>query len=88
MTEELFKFIQMESEEKVIFEEFYNIYRNEPLFPGDSISHKSLRECINLKWAVRDSEGNVHTTKMGRDHYHSVCLRKIMNMNKTENLIK
>jgi hypothetical protein len=40
-------------EEKHIQEELYNIYINEPLDPGDSISHVTLNECINRGLATR-----------------------------------
>jgi hypothetical protein len=63
-------------------EEICNIYKNEPLFPGDSISHKTLNACVSKNWAVRDASGFVHTTKKGREHYHSLCLERIMNTTK------
>ena len=52
-------------EEKHIQEELYNIYINEPLDPGDSISHVTLNECINREWAQKNYNGTVSLKRHG-----------------------
>jgi hypothetical protein len=49
-----------------VFEELENIYVNEPLWPGATISHTTANECVRRGWAERDAEGNFITTEDGR----------------------
>lgn len=53
-------------DERHILEEMRNILTNQPLWPGDSISHETLNECERRGWAVRTVHGNVVATAMGR----------------------
>jgi len=49
---------------KHILEEARNIARNAPVFPGDTISHATARECVRRGWAVRDNNGDFIPTKI------------------------
>jgi len=48
--------------ERHIQEEMYNIYTNQPLFPGDTISHKTANECVRRGWAERNKDGDFIST--------------------------
>jgi len=48
--------------ENHIQNEMYNIYVNQPLFPGDTMSHKTANECVRRGWAKRDRRGNFVST--------------------------
>jgi len=52
--------------EKSVLEELKNIKKNEPLFPGDTISHGSAEACISRGWAQRNEDGNFIITDEGR----------------------
>ena len=49
--------------EKNVREEARNIARNSPVFPGDTISHRTAKECERRGWTERDSNGNWLPTK-------------------------
>ena len=53
--------------ERVILEELHNIVANEPVFPGDTISHRSAGECVERGWATRDADGDFVSTDEGRE---------------------
>ena len=44
--------------EKQVLEEARNIARNAPVFPGDTLSHASARECAQRGWIKRDANGD------------------------------
>ncbi|KKN81422.1 hypothetical protein LCGC14_0320350 [marine sediment metagenome] len=50
---------------KHVVEELFNIYRNGPLFPGDTISHATANECVRNGWARRDDKGDFVATDAG-----------------------
>ena len=49
-----------------IAEELYNITKNQPLFPGDTISHETANECVRRGYAKRDADGNFVLTSPER----------------------
>lgn len=44
-------------DESTVREEARNIALNHPVFPGDTISHRTANECVSRGWARRDSNG-------------------------------
>lgn len=48
----------MSIEEKHVREEARNVARNAPVWPGDTISHRTARECERRGWIRRDEDGN------------------------------
>ncbi len=52
--------------EKHILEELKNICQNEPLWPGDTISHQGANGCIGRGWARRNDDGDIISTAKGR----------------------
>ena len=49
-----------------VYEELANIVKNEPVFPGDTISHKTARQCVELGWASRNAQGDFVATDKGK----------------------
>jgi len=49
-----------------VTEELRNIALHSPLWPGDTISHATARECVRLGWATMDSDGNYCITEEGK----------------------
>lgn len=43
--------------ERNILEEARNIARNAPVFPGDTISHRTAAECERRGWIQRNADG-------------------------------
>lgn len=41
-----------------VWEELSNVVNNYPVFPGDTISHKTALACSILGWITRDESGN------------------------------
>lgn len=52
-------------------EELRNVEKNEPMWPGDSISHQNIKELTRLGLVARDHEGNILLTIAGRTYLHS-----------------
>jgi hypothetical protein len=52
-------------QEKNIMEELEIIVNNQPVFPGDTISHETAEECVNRKWAARNWDGDFVATAEG-----------------------
>lgn len=50
-----------------VFEELGNIALNQPVFPGDTISHPTARACEDRGWVRRDGSGNLRITAAGID---------------------
>ena len=48
--------------EKHVLEEAKNLRKHHVLFPGDSLSHVTLNECIQRGWAKRIHDGFVMVT--------------------------
>lgn len=48
-----------------VHEELLNIVANYPVFPGDTISHKTAELCRRRGWAVRQGDGNWIPTAEG-----------------------
>lgn len=44
-------------DEKHFLEEARNVARNQPVFPGDTISHATAEECARRGWIERDENG-------------------------------
>jgi hypothetical protein len=44
--------------ERHVQEEMQNIRKNQPVFPGDTISHATAEECVRRGWAKRDAHGD------------------------------
>lgn len=55
--------------ERMIFEELRNIILNEPLWPGDTISHQGANECVKRNYAARDKDGYFISTMYGKRIY-------------------
>ncbi len=51
---------------KPLLEELRNISRNEPMWPGETISHATANELVEMGWAERDADGSFVTTAEGR----------------------
>lgn len=51
--------------EKHVIEELGNIYKNQPLFPGNTISHATANECVERGWAKRNDNGDFVITLDG-----------------------
>lgn len=47
--------------EVTIRAELRNIMANEPLWPGDTLSHETANECVRRGWARRDADGDFIT---------------------------
>ena len=45
--------------------ELFNIYRQSPLWPGDTISHDTANNCVELGWAARNKDGYFTPTTEG-----------------------
>ena len=54
-------------QEAHIYEELSNIVLNQPLFPGDTISHRGADECVRRGWASRSNKGDFFATASGSD---------------------
>lgn len=52
--------------EKHVIEELENIVENDPVFPGDTISHATANECVSRGRATRNAEGDFIPTFEGR----------------------
>lgn len=63
---------EIDVEERHVLEELRNIVRNGPIWPGDSISHQTMRECVARGWARRLPDGDVTVTAKGAAVYHRV----------------
>ena len=50
--------------EKNVREEARNIALNQPLFPGDTISHRTAKECARRGWAKRNENGDWIATEL------------------------
>lgn len=61
--------------EREIREELTNIVQNEPVFPGDTISHATANECVRRGWARRDDRSYFVSTDLGEavdtDAFHA-----------------
>lgn len=54
-----------EISERHMLEELRNVVNNNPLFPGDTISHSSAKACSKARWIVRNEDGNWIPTAKG-----------------------
>lgn len=52
--------------EKHYHEELANIIMNEPVFPGNVISHKTANECVKRGWVKRNENGDFAATPGGK----------------------
>lgn len=52
--------------EKSVIDEMRNIAENEPVFPGDTLSHATANECVYRGWADRNNDGDFVATDKGR----------------------
>lgn len=50
-----------------VYEELFNIIHNKPLWPGGTISHRTVEQCEHRGWAKRDSNGRWVPTPAGVD---------------------
>lgn len=50
-----------------VLEELMNICNNNPLSPGETISHKTAGICVKRGWARRNGNGDFVPTPNGRD---------------------
>lgn len=48
-----------------VVDELRNVYRNSPVFPGDTVSHRTAEELVRRGMAERDGEGNFVITEKG-----------------------
>lgn len=48
-----------------VYEDLANIVKNHPVWPGDTISHKTANECVSRGWAQRDHKGYFIPTASG-----------------------
>lgn len=48
-------------------EELDNIRRNQPVWPGDTISHRGAVDCVRRGWAKRNENGDFVLTDEGPD---------------------
>ncbi len=51
-------------------EDLENIARNEPVWPGNVISHEALHALEKGKLVMRDDDGNVILSSKGQDLFH------------------
>lgn len=51
--------------EESVIEELRNIAMNQPLFPGDTLSHQTANECVKRGWARRNEDGYFVLTSQG-----------------------
>lgn len=65
------------TEERHVIEELANIETNGPLFPGETISHKTANECVKRDWAGRDISGDLVVTLLGSKILSSIPERGI-----------
>lgn len=54
-----------------LVEELENIEKNRPMFPGDTISHKTANECVRRGYARRNPDGSLSATVSGGAYLHS-----------------
>ena len=54
-----------------LIEELANIVLHAPLFPGDTISHRTADECVKRGWSVRNHEGDFVPTKDGIEYLYA-----------------
>ena len=47
-------------------QELWNIYRNQPLWPGDTLSHATANELVQKGLAERTADGYFILTEKGR----------------------
>lgn len=52
-------------------EELRNIVEKYPVFPGDTVSHKTARVCAERGWAVRQADGSWIPTAEGLKVYEA-----------------
>lgn len=50
---------------KAVLEELRNIVLNYPLFAGNTLSHATANECVDLGWAERNQSGDFLPTAAG-----------------------
>ena len=50
---------------KLALDQLGCVYRTQPTFPGDTLSHQAANECRKRYWITRDHDGNWVTTKLG-----------------------
>jgi len=55
--------------ESVQWDELCNLVMNYPVFPGDTISHRTMNHLGELGFAVRQQDGNWIPTKIGLDRW-------------------
>ena len=53
------------AERGAVLEELRNVAKNQPLWPGDTISPYTARECARLGWIERNADGDWVTTPLG-----------------------
>ncbi len=54
---------------KIDLGEFFNLMNNNPVFPGDTLSHNSMDYLFKYGIATRDHEGNfIPTSLAGKIH--------------------
>ena len=51
---------------KHLLEELRNVSRNAPLFTGDTLSHATSNELVEMGWIERDADGSFVLTDAGR----------------------
>lgn len=51
---------------ETVLDELANIVRGCPLWPGDTLSHRTANECVSRGWADRNKAGNFIPTEAGR----------------------
>ena len=52
-----------------LHEELRNVVENYPLFPGDTVSHRTAKACARLGWIKRQGNGYWIPTALGIDEY-------------------
>lgn len=62
---------------KIYLGEFLNLINNHPLFDGDTISHKNMKNLIDCGFAEKDCDGNNIPTEKGRSLYNKLRLMTI-----------
>jgi hypothetical protein len=63
--------------EKHYLEELGNVVTNQPVWPGDTLSHRTANVCGERGWIKRDSKGDWIATRLGERTLNS-HLKKIL----------
>jgi hypothetical protein len=62
---------------KIHIGEFLNLINNSPVFAGDTISHQTMQDLIDVGFATRNEHGEHIPTKRGKWVYNQLTCKTI-----------